>query len=147
MKILVLSDSHGRVGLIQDIIEKERFDEAIFLGDGLKDFEYIDDERFVKVAGNCDLFSTEQKEICLNFENVKILATHGHLYKAKLGLYGLLKEAKAKQIHLVLYGHTHTQKEEIIEDVRFINPGSLANGKYALLELIEGQVKIELKSI
>lgn len=147
MRILVLSDSHGRVGLVQEIIKREIFDNAIFLGDGLKDFEYIEDERFIKLAGNCDLFSTEQKEVCLNLENVKILATHGHLYKAKLGLFGLLKEAKEKQICLVLYGHTHVQKEEIVDGVTFINPGSVANGKYAIIEIQKGEIKIKLKSI
>jgi putative phosphoesterase len=142
-----MSDSHGRVGLIQDITENEKFDKAIFLGDGIKDFEYINDERITKLAGNCDLFSTEQKEVYLHLENVKIFATHGHIYKVKLGLFGLLKEAKTKQMDLVLYGHTHTQKEEEIDNICFVNPGSVANGKYAIIDIKKNDIKIKLKSI
>ncbi len=147
MRILVLSDSHGRVGLIQDLIEKENFDKAIFLGDGLKDFEYIDDERFIKLAGNCDWFSDESKEFQLNLDKVKVFATHGHLYKVKLGLGSLLKYAKDKNFNLVLYGHTHTQKEEVIDKICFVNPGSIANGKYAMIEIVDNEIKIKLKSI
>ncbi len=147
MKLLVISDSHGRIGLIQDVMENETFNKAIFLGDGLRDFEYIEDEQVIKLAGNCDLFSAESKEISFDIENVKILATHGHLYKVKLGLFGLLKEAKQKQADVVLYGHTHTQCEDIVDGIKFVNPGSIANGKYATIEIIDGKVKIELKSI
>lgn len=147
MKLLVLSDSHGRIGLIQEIIEKESYDKLIFLGDGLRDFEYINDEKCIKIAGNCDLFSIEQKEVRLKIEDVQLLATHGHLYRAKLGPFGLIKEARARQVDLLLYGHTHEQKIEIIDGVKFVNPGSVANGKYAIIEIIGNQTTVELKSI
>jgi len=43
MRILVLSDSHGRAGNIYDVIEKHPEAEVIvFLGDGERDFENAD---------------------------------------------------------------------------------------------------------
>ena len=147
MRILVLSDSHGRVGLIQDIIEKESFDKIIFLGDGLKDFDYVEQENIIKIAGNCDLFSTEIKESMFAVDGIKILATHGHLHKVKLGLWSLLHYAKEKNIALILYGHTHTQKEDNLDNIIFVNPGSVANGKYSLIEIVNGKIKVEMKSI
>ena len=37
MKILVFSDSHGRLGLMLDAIEKERPQRVFFLGDNYRD--------------------------------------------------------------------------------------------------------------
>lgn len=149
MKLLVLSDSHGRVGLIQDIIDKEKFDKLIFLGDGLRDFDYIEDERILKIAGNCDFFANnEAKEMRLEICGVKILATHGHIYNVKRGLGGIVNEAKKKGINLVLFGHTHTSFCETVDETMFLNPGSVANGKYTLIELANGVVeKVENKII
>lgn len=149
MKIIVLSDSHGRVGLIQDVIEKEKFDKLIFLGDGLRDFAYIEDKRIIKLAGNCDFFTyCEAKEMRLELSGVKLLATHGHLYDVKRGLGGLVLEAKKKEINLVLFGHTHMSYCETIDGITFLNPGSIANGRYAIIELSNARVvKIENKML
>ena len=43
MKILVFSDSHGRLGLMLDAIEKERPQRVFFLGDNYRDGQALAD--------------------------------------------------------------------------------------------------------
>ena len=149
MRLLVLSDSHGRVGIIQDIIKKEKFDKIIFLGDGIRDFDYIENDNILKVVGNCDFFvGTEPKEIRIILEGVKTLITHGNLYKVKLGLESIIKEAKNGLFGLALFGHTHVQQHIEIDGLHLVNPGSVYNGKYALIKIEEGNIcEVVLKSL
>ena len=43
MKILIFSDSHGDVDIMRDIVEKEKPDMIIHLGDSIKDAEKLND--------------------------------------------------------------------------------------------------------
>ena len=58
MKILVFSDSHGRLGLMTDAIEKERPQRVFFLGDNYRDGQALADAYpdipMELVRGNCD---------------------------------------------------------------------------------------------
>lgn len=165
MKLLVVSDSHGRVQNILSAIEKETPDKIIFAGDGLRDFEKIEegefltfpntldsvsgvDEKIIKVAGNCDYFYNEAPLTTIkDFGAVRTFITHGHLFKAKFGLGGICKEAKLSNCKLAIFGHTHSQHFENIEDITLVNPGSIANGKYAVIKITDGNISVELKSL
>ena len=62
MRILVISDSHGRTSKIEQAIEKEKEAKYIFfLGDCVKDIEdypfIYPDRTFHIVSGNCDYSS------------------------------------------------------------------------------------------
>ena len=62
MRILVISDTHGKVGAIAKVIEKHSdINNIFFLGDLTRDIEAIKEEykqkNYYIVSGNCDGFS------------------------------------------------------------------------------------------
>ena len=119
MKIVVASDSHGRTDYLKKVINKEQADYYLHCGDSCDVSEEI--YPFISVRGNCD-FYIKERELLLKIGEYKIFMTHGHLY------YGLSLLYKAKEIgaDIVLTGHTHRRDIEIIDDILFINPGSIA---------------------
>ena len=140
MKILVFSDSHSNPKYIEKAIEIHGgvCDLAIFLGDGIRDVEYIKEKYqsipFFIVKGNCDmLFSSEYSNYSvLDLDGIRVMVTHGHLFNAKGGLEKLAKAAFDLEADYVFFGHTHTPTDTAIEidgkTIRFFNPGSIAYG-------------------
>ena len=62
MRLLVMSDSHGRKNMLLDAMELHpEADAVIFLGDGERDIEfaknYFPDKKIYAVCGNCDFNS------------------------------------------------------------------------------------------
>ncbi len=129
MRIVVISDTHGRSSAIEQIIESQpEAKEIFFLGDVIKDIEdmpFIYPSRnFHIVSGNCDYGSTYKSADAVNIGGKRILFTHGHAYSVKSGLTRLSEWAKKENADIVLYGHTHVAKTEYAEGVFFVNPGS-----------------------
>ena len=58
--------------------------------------------------------------------NKKILLTHGHLHSEEIRFKKLLERCKQQGIDAVFSGHTHKKREAYIDDVLFLNPGSIA---------------------
>lgn len=140
-KILIISDSHGSKSKIEWLKENESFDYLFFLGDGIKDLDDCQlDSKVVAVAGNCDIFSTETKQRVVAIENVRMLLTHGHLYKAKLTTGIMINEAVKIGLNIICFGHTHSKCYETIDGITLLNPGALANGDYAILWLENGKI-------
>ena len=76
------------------------------------------------------------------------MLTHGHEYKAKLGLETLAFNAKNNNCQIVVFGHIHTQTCKKINDILLINPGAFKNGEYAILTLAKNKEPIiEFKKI
>lgn len=156
LKILVASDTHGRVDLLMEAISRNPdLDAVIFLGDGISDLEFVSEYfrlrhiSWYAVRGNCDfdrLFRDEplEKTGVLSIAGHRIVYTHGDLYGAKGGMEGLYSLAKSREADIVLYGHTHRRREEYRDGVYYVNPGSLYssdNGKScAILTLDEKNV-------
>ena len=148
MKILLISDSHGRKNEVENLICSQTCDFVFFLGDGVRDVEDIDESIIKKVSGNCDLFSFEAITRYEILEGFKIMLTHGHEYKAKLGLETLAFNAKNNSCDIVVFGHIHKQTCEKMQDVLLINPGAFKNGEYAILTLKKNKEPIvEFKNI
>lgn len=148
MKIVLISDSHGKKQKVLDCLQKETYDIVVFAGDGLKDVEQLDDGRCIKVAGNCDIFWNDYPLSTIkDFDGVKTFITHGHKYMAKFGLFGLINEAKQNKCSLVLFGHTHSKLCTKEDGITLVNGGSIANGSYALIEIKDGKIITELKTL
>lgn len=143
MKIGVASDSHGKKVFVEKFLQ-EKFDLIIFLGDGLKDFEGV--QNIKKVAGNCDYFYDEPLQDEIEIEGVKIFFTHGHKYSTKLGRLTLLNYGKKRNANIILYGHTHKALKEEREGVILFNPGALKNGEYGEIDIKKGTFSLSLKS-
>ena len=151
MKLLVMSDSHGHEEkLIDMMLEHQDADAFIFLGDGAWDFYNAVDicgtgpeKTICQVRGNCDRAGSEPEFMIREFAGVKFLITHGHEQNVKCGLWGLVDEAKRKDCTAALYGHTHRKAVYEKEGVTLINPGSAADGRYAVVEISNGRLCIE----
>lgn len=145
MKIIVLSDTHGRVKEAVDIISacQRGLDLVIHLGDTVRDFEYIKSEfpeiPFLCVAGNNDFLQNGfDKEIFINLDGTSVFLTHGHAYSVKSTMDKLVFKAHEKDADLVLFGHTHVCEKFYFENVLFFNPGSLLNGNFGIIHLTGG---------
>ena len=127
MKILVFSDSHGRLGLMLDAIEKERPRRIFFLGDNYRDGEDLaaayPDIPVDMVKGNCD-FCPGPDELLVEVEGVRFLLTHGHRYYAKSGTDRLAEAGKQKGAAAVCFGHTHEALNMPERGVWLFNPGT-----------------------
>ena len=147
-KIIVFSDSHGAKANIDKLINENNFDYLIFLGDGLNDLNLYENlPNLKKVRGNCDYFSFEKDELFLKLENKNILITHGNNYGVKRGLGALIKYAYSIDANIVLYGHTHRFAIDEINNIYFLNPGSLKSGSAMLLEINNNDIKIKALNI
>ncbi len=139
MKLLVFSDSHSNSYKIKEVIDMHRANcqGVIFLGDGVRDIEYIKDQYpqipFFIVKGNCDMMARDvESERLINFDGIKIFITHGHLYGAKSGCGRLAYRARELEADAVFFGHTHIPLDDIIEvgdkRIHLFNPGSIGYG-------------------
>jgi putative phosphoesterase len=90
------------------------------------------------VAGNNDFFGNYPEEKVINFDNKKLLLTHGHEYRVNHSYDGLIKKGKELKIDGVLFGHTHAAHEQIIDNILCFNPGSISlpvrNPSYGIIE-------------
>lgn len=122
LNFLVLSDSHGRVKNIEEILSRQlkKPDAVFFLGDGLRDIMYCElgDIPVYSVSGNCD-FSGFYGEYSSDIENIvevggyTVMMTHGHKYNVKSGYGEILCAAARRDIDILLFGHTHIPFEHI----------------------------------
>ena len=153
MKILIVSDTHGKDEKLEEAVLREApFDYFIHCGDveGREIFiEALVECPCTIVAGNNDFFSDLPREDVIQLEGHRLLVTHGHYYGASMGLYGLLDEGKTRGCQAVLFGHTHRPVNETEDGILLLNPGSLAyprqEGKrpsYAVMELEPGKVPV-----
>ncbi len=150
MKILVFSDSHGAASRLEGAARMHKdADMMIFLGDGLRDAEYLFEKTHgipcVAVKGNCDSFSAAFSgsyldEQTLDVDGVRIFCCHGHKYNVKLSQMPLWYRAKEKEADLALFGHTHVPFEREVEGVRLFNPGSVAERSYGIIYIEKGRV-------
>lgn len=136
MKLLVFSDSHSNSYKIKEVIDmhKANCQGIVFLGDGIRDIEYIKDQYpqipFFIVKGNCDMMARDvESEKLISFDGVRIFITHGHLYGAKSGYGRLAYRARELEADAVFFGHTHIPFDDIIEvrekRIHLFNPGSI----------------------
>ena len=112
MRILVISDSHGRCGRIEQAIEVQPTAKHIFfLGDCVADIEdypfVYPDRTFYIVSGNCDYSSVYKSTDTAVVGGKKIFFTHGHHLSVKYGIGGLKAQAEIENADIVLFGHTH----------------------------------------
>ena len=134
-RMIVVSDSHGDTESLQAAFEQAgregRIDIAVFLGDGVGDFESVKPVLQQKgtvcyaVKGNNDWSSAETGEVLIRVNGANILACHGHTRYVKYGLERLWFAAREREANAVLYGHTHREKIDIEYGMYLINPGAV----------------------
>ncbi len=149
---VVLSDTHGNMGAVEklDGILSE-CDYIIHLGDtsgdGAKILKKYPHKTYL-INGNCDPLRCGENELTIEIEGVRIFATHGHLYSAKSTLLKLAQRAKSLKCGLVLYGHTHRAREDEIDGVTLVNPGTMSRySRQSYLYLVINGEKTVTKTV
>ncbi len=139
MKILIASDIHGSsyyTTRISEIFENGNFDRLVLLGDilyhGARNdlpegynpkivFQTLNKykDRIIAIKGNCD---SEVDEMVLDFPLLPRISMEidGVIWNMLHGHHMTDFEKGT----IVLSGHTHVKRDEVIDGVRYLNPGS-----------------------
>ena len=150
MRIVVISDSHGRTGVIDKILSSQPDARHVFfLGDkvsDIEDFEFLYPKKtFHIVCGNCDYFSMIPAVGLENLNGVRILYTHGHTLNVKYGTQRLIEAAAQNNAQIVLYGHTHVSEILYEDGLYIVNPGSCSSPRegrasYAVIDITDSGI-------
>lgn len=155
MKVLVISDTHGKVDRVTDLLERiipKGVEAVLHCGD------YITDSRLIQkfypnlqvygVFGNCDVGFGGAYDEVVTLEGVPIFMTHGHRYGVKWEEFDdLIIDAQAHEAKIAVFGHSHCAYLEKREWITLLNPGSITQPRdgygpsYAILELKAGEIK------
>lgn len=152
MKVCVCSDSHGNPEGIARMLEQEKPDALIFLGDGVRDFLQVslpEGMPFFAVAGNCDMACLEPPYRVFELLGRRFYITHGHSELVKMGLDQLAERAMARQADVALYGHTHMNDAKNMMGMLMLNPGAMKDreNRYAVLWEEAGQLRYAFKMV
>ncbi len=159
MKVLIVSDTHGRHTNLDMALEREgKIDMLLHMGDVEGDEHYI--EGIVEcpvhvLAGNNDYFSYLPREKEITVGGYRVFMTHGHNYYVSMDTRRLREEARTRGVDIVMFGHTHKPYIDLEGDVMVINPGSLCyprqegrRGTYIIMEIGQNKrVDFQLKYV
>lgn len=152
MRILVISDTHGRIKSSVDIARKGNYDLIFHLGDHYRDGIEIAKKTDIvvhAVVGNCD-FSNQNEEKTLTINGRKIKLIHGHRHHVKMTDAVLRDLVREENLDMLFYGHTHVAETIFEGEAIILNPGSISLPRdgapsYAILEIDDdGKFSIEI---
>ena len=159
MKAVIVSDSHGRFGGIQKIIEREApFDVFLHAGDiqgGIGHIEEWAGCPVYAVKGNCDWSGDFPQEVMVPFGSHRIFLTHGHRHNVKLEKETLARTAMNLGADVAVHGHTHIPAADERYGVIVLCPGSVSEPRqqtrrptYIVLETVpEKGIKWDIKYV
>ena len=159
MKILIVSDTHGRHGNLDEVLEREgNIDVLLHLGDiedGEHYIEAVADCPVHLLSGNNDYFSHLPGEKEIKIGKYRVFMTHGHGYYVSVNTKRLREEASRRGVDIVLFGHTHKPYMDVEGDLKMINPGSLSYPRqegrkpsYVVMDInANGDASFELKFV
>lgn len=130
MRILVISDSHGKNDDVKQVLEQAGdIDMFIHLGDIERGPEYIRELAKCEthmIAGNNDYDIALPDTDSFMIADKRVFITHGHRFYVGSGVERLREYALENGYDIVMYGHTHMPFLEIGKDVTILNPGSIS---------------------
>jgi putative phosphoesterase len=129
MKILIVSDSHGKDSNLEKVIEKVKpIDLMIHLGDFENSEEHI---RAIApcpvemVSGNNDYYTDVDRDKIITLGNYVVFMTHGHRHGVNYGTDRIKEMGMINGANMVIFGHTHCPLIDLKNSVWAINPGSI----------------------
>ncbi len=130
MRILVISDSHGKNDDVKQVIKQVGdIDMFIHLGDVERGVDYInsltDVEKHI-ISGNNDYALDLPATDSFMIADKKVFITHGHRFYVGSGVERLREYALENGYDIVMYGHTHVPFLEVGDKVTILNPGSIS---------------------
>lgn len=159
MKVLIISDSHGKNDDVKQVIEQVGdVDMMLHLGDVERGDDYIrsiarcPEDQVYFVSGNNDYNLDLPYERELTICGRKVFMTHGHRFYVNGGVDHLREYAKEMHYDIAMYGHTHRPYLEQGDDLTILNPGSISYPRqqgrkqtFLIMEIDEKTDKIEFK--
>lgn len=149
MKIVVVSDSHSNLSVLNDIV-MQNYDGDYFFHLGDSELPQYLLNNFACVRGNND-FNDLPKERDMVIEGFKIHMEHGNNFNFMMNPD---KYIKNKNCDIFLFGHTHKRLATKVYNTYVFNPGSVTRprdneyGTYLILTLINGkEIKYEFKTL
>ena len=144
MRILLVSDSHGNCVALDKLLKKyPNMDLYLHAGDLEADEQSI--RPFDCVKGNCDRYSSLPERRIIHTPYGNLLMTHLPYLPNNI--------AKEYQIKIFIHGHTHRRRFELINDVYYINPGSISYPRdghdlsYAIVNITNESVDVEFMTL
>ena len=135
MKILLISDTHGRTEVLSALLQKHGAEIGMLChtGDGCRDIARYESRfphiKMIAVAGNSDYSALSELEYLITLETpvktLRVFMTHGHMYGVKRNLDSLRYAALEKKADACFFGHTHNPVVFEQDGILFMNPGSL----------------------
>lgn len=148
MKVIVMSDSHGKNSAIDKVLEKHS-DADLFIHCGdIETDEHVYPNISI-VAGNNDIYYDYPDMLKLKVGNHRLLVMHGNQSYFQNRLQFLSKKAIEEHCDIVCYGHTHVAAIDDCNGIKCINPGSLWHSRdgrspsYVILTL-DDKINVEL---
>lgn len=130
MRVLVVSDSHGRNDDVKQVIKQVgKIDMFIHLGDIERGADYIEslvDCEVHMVAGNNDFGLNLPAADSFMIGDKYVFITHGHRFYVGSSTEFIKEYAIDNGYDVIMFGHTHTPYLEIDDEVTVLNPGSLS---------------------
>ena len=135
MKILIISDIHGKLDNLQKVLSNNSFDKLLLLGDTLvgpyTQYREVANllnnykDKIISVKGNCDNYYNELLEynnddiyLKIPIDKKILFITHGHVYNRN--------NLPDTYYDIFIQGHTHIPLLEKINDKIYLNPGSIS---------------------
>ena len=148
MKILIISDTHGRLENLYRVLEIEKpVDNLLHLGDFSRDQDEIRaaaECACAFVRGNCDWCCDERDTRDFGLFDHRIHMEHGHMLPDSFA--GIAAKAAGLGADIIMYGHTHMPLVHRQNGVYIVNPGSLSKPRqsdrrpsYIIMTIEDGQ--------
>lgn len=148
MKLIVVSDSHGKDEALENILKTHpNADAYIHCGDIEADASLF--PQFITVQGNNDVFYDYPDYQILAITGHRIYITHSHQFMFSKRMHQLAARAKEFDCDIVCYGHTHIAANEVCDGVRLINPGSVWRSRdgrgpsYAIVDIDHDDIHVD----
>lgn len=143
MKALIVSDNHKDEYRMQELIDiyENEIDLWLHCGDSEFAVNHPFWATFKTVRGNMDWESQFPEVRIEELGDTTVGVLHGHKHQVKFSLDSMADVAKENGASIIFYGHTHVAKVDKMDDIFFINPGSISQprgqlriGSYAIYE-------------
>lgn len=156
MKILIFSDSHGKIEFAKSIIEhlEKKVDGVFHLGDHDEDAQRLQNLfptiPFYIVRGNNDFGSGTPADRMVTLGGKRLLLTHGHKHRVHWNLQTLGYWAQEQLADAVFFGHTHCPVKEELGNLLICNPGSISLPRdsriptFAILTIERGRMEVAI---
>lgn len=145
MKILIISDSHGRNTYLDRVLTSVGpIDMLLHMGDLEGSENYIMSKAgcpVEMVSGNNDYFTDIPRDKIVRVGSYKVFMTHGHRYQVNFGLDTIKQAGRERGVDIVMFGHTHVPLIDY-DDIIIVNPGSISQPRqkgriptYAIMDI------------